>query len=98
MFVNLVHKIRDRGYSQEQRGGHTGRTDQPKMFQIEEDILEMAENYPTMGTRAAAVQVGVSHNKAWNTLRQEQHYPKHYQWVQALQPEDHPELRFATCI
>lgn len=90
MFVNLVIRLRETGYLKEQRGGHAGRPAPPEMVEIEENILEMVEDDPTISTRAIATQVDVSHSKVWKTIRQEQYYPYHYQRVQALQPEDHP--------
>lgn len=46
----------------------SGRPTQPKILQIEETILEMAEDDPTISTRATAAQVEVCHSKVWKTL------------------------------
>lgn len=67
MFVNLDIIRRDTGYLKEQRGGHAERPAQAPMLQIEEGILEMIEDDPTMSTRAIAAQVIY---RVWKTTRQ----------------------------
>lgn len=61
MFVNFVNRLRDTGYSKEQRRGHSGRPAKPWMLKVAE---------PTMSTRAIAAPFEISHGKMWKMLRQ----------------------------
>lgn len=61
------------------------------MLEVEEEIIAVVEEDPTMSTREIARQVGVGHMKVWRTLRADLRHPYHAQRVQALLPRDHPQ-------
>jgi hypothetical protein len=52
--------------------------------EVEEDILDVANDTPGISMRRISMQVGVAHLTVWRVLQEQQLYPCHLQCIQAL--------------
>lgn len=96
VFIRLVQRGRESGHLQPRPGQHGGRVRPRHILNIEEEIVNIVEEQPTISTRTLAAQLDVSNSTVWRILRQELHYPFHVQRVQALLPRDFP-IRIVFC-
>lgn len=89
-FVNCVQRGRENGDLRPHRGGHAGAPRPHRFVQVEEQVLDLVHEDPTISTRMIANQLEISQYKTWKTLKENQFNPFHIQKVQSLLPEDHP--------
>jgi hypothetical protein len=74
-FINLVQRARDNGNLREHRGGHDERPRPQHMLDVEEDILQMVDEDPTISTRQISNQVNACTRKVWRTLHELSYIP-----------------------
>lgn len=91
-FSSVVQRGRDTGKLMPNHGRDGGPGQPQRILEIEDQILNMAHENPSVSTRQVAREIpGVSQSTVWRILHEEQLYPYHTQRVQALQPEDYPQ-------
>lgn len=95
-FINLVHRGRETGVLQPRMGADGGRPHRRGRLNVEEQILEIAENNPTVSTREISRQLHIAQSSVWNTLAANGLHPFHFTQVQGLLPTDCP-LRRQFC-
>lgn len=91
-FSSVVQRGRDTGKLMPNHGRDGGPGRPQRILEIEDQILNMAHENPSVSTRQVAREIpGVSQSTVWRILHEEQLYPYHTQRVQALQPEEYPQ-------
>lgn len=94
LFVRIVQRLRDTGYVQPNRGRGGGR--QHQHDNMVNDILDAVHAEPTISTRRASQQLGVSRSSVWRILRDQNYHPFHFQRVQGLTAPDY-QFRIRFC-
>ena len=95
-FTNLHLRLRETGSLRPNRRVN-GRRNPPRLFRIDEAVLQHFQVNPRASTRSAAQQLGInSHVEVWRALNRNNFHPFHFQRVQALLVQDHqPRIQFA---
>lgn len=88
-FRRVHMRLRERGTSNPNEGESSGNVQHS--VSVEEEILNLVSETPTISTRRVALMLGVSQTKVWRVLRKENLHPYHYVPAQELLPADLPK-------
>lgn len=87
LFIKIDRRLRETG-SFNTASIDAGKPRHVRTPAMEEDVLNIFKDNPSTSTRAAASEVGVSHQSVWRVLRAENMHPFHVQRVQLLSVTD----------
>jgi len=80
-FSNIFRKLRTGTFARKQ--------ERVRRSSRDEDVMDLVEANPSISTRRAATQIGVSKNYAWRVMKNAGIHPYHFQKVQALKEIDY---------
>lgn len=94
-FLSTERRLRETG-SLQVKNRDAGRPRNARTVDVEEEILDIVMEDPTISTRRLGLRMDISHQSALRVLHEQQLHPFHYRKTQELLPEDMP-IRVDFC-